>query len=137
MRLTSYLCALALGAIAGVSLVLSCGNSPRIADAAIDGLDAPKCDCPAAEPPIVASRIIEGRRDIIIPANTPRFEVSEVCPGVANKIVLNGGCVGNINSDITLKYSYSAGVGWACGWSNNSNMDASVSVVVHCLVTGQ
>lgn len=136
MRLTSYVCTLALGAIVGIGLVLSCGNNPKTVDAA-DGSDAAKCDCPAAEPPIVPSRIIEAKHDVVIPPNTPRFQEEAVCPGVSNKVVLNGGCVGNINNDIVLKYSYPGPSGWACGWSNNSNTEAPVSIVVHCLVLGQ
>lgn len=133
MRDSNSIFILGLGFIAGIVLVLSCGNdSPHRADAG----DAASCNCPAAEPPL-ATRIIEATKPLIVPGNSKQQLQSVVCP--LNAIVINGGCSaqGGQPADIVLEQSVPGMYGWSCSWRNPSNSDISVFVVAHCLTPAQ
>jgi len=53
MKITRAIPLIVAGVIAGIALVLSCG------DDSLHNADAAVCDCPTAEPPITASRIVQ------------------------------------------------------------------------------
>src|SRR4051812_12630953 len=110
MHTTSIVSVIA-GMLAGVVLVLSCGDdSPGRADAAT-------CDCPAAELPI-AGRIMVVDSTRIIAANS-RGSVDAGCPQGALR--LSGSCTtADLNPvrDVTLEqsgfYDASDQRGWSC-----------------------
>ena len=136
MKFIDSLIMLGCGIVAGVALVLSCGgsSSPKDADAA----DAPTCNCSAAEPPI-PSRITEVKSDDVIPKDTSRVHVGMPCPvAPQHAIPLSGGCIIDYPSQITgnviLEESAPDANGWRCTWSNLSNLDVPVHVIVRCLV---
>lgn len=133
MKYAHPIAMLTCGIAAGIGFVLSCGNSgPRQVDAA----DAPTCMCPTAEPP-VPSRVVEKKVEEIVPKNTPHISFGAACPIVpAQSIVLNGGCMANIPQQgaVSLQQSFPDSQGWACGWSNPSDVDVPVTIIVRCLV---
>jgi len=135
MRTVHFAAGLIAGTLGTIAFMLSCGGGgTKLADANNDGSnDATMCDCAVAEPPI-APRVMEAKKDLVIPANTPSAGQSVVCPGVSGGIVLSGGCSGNINDDITLRESFPGPSGWGCTWSNNSNHEVTVTAIVNCLV---
>ncbi|TMQ04841.1 MAG: hypothetical protein E6J90_23315 [Deltaproteobacteria bacterium] len=134
MKLVNYAILIGTGVIIGIVLVLSCGdNSPRKADAAVDAA----CNCPPAEVPL-SGRIVETSEQFVIPANSAHQKNgSRVCAsGPVDGIVLNGGCTANIplNGNIILEQSAPEGLGWMCSWSNPSNVDVPVHVIMRCLM---
>jgi hypothetical protein len=135
MKLATSIFMLGFGIIIGITLVLSCGDdNPRRVDAA----DAPMCDCPAAEPPI-ASRVKAIITSDVIPHNTAHIAQSSACPLVPAGIVLNGGCTADLPplGNIVLEQSNPGPNGWECSWSNPSNVDVPVHVIVRCLMAPQ
>jgi hypothetical protein len=131
MKITPFIVVLTCGVAMGISMTLSCGDdNPKIVDAADGGM----CNCPAAEPPI-SPRVKEVTMDFVIPKNTfhERRSIACLTPSEGG-VVLNGGCIGNINDDILLRQSYPIALGWTCAWSNPSAVDATVTIIVHCLV---
>ena len=134
MRIMKSIATLAIGASAGVAFTLSCGDDTRRVDAAVD--TAPMCDCAAAEPPIMP-RITEKKTDLVIPAHTPQMGHGVACPGIVPSVVLNGGCIANVNDGVVLTASYPDAGGWVCIFSNPSNVDVTITSVVHCLTNPQ
>ena len=136
MKLASSILVLVSGVVIGITLVLSCGDgSPRPADAA----DGGTCTCPAAEPPI-PSRVMEVKVDETVPANTNHVSHSVACPTIPSQsTVLSGGCTAIITTPeaVILEQSAPVGVGWLCSWSNPTNADIQVTLIVRCLVPAQ
>lgn len=136
MRLASSLLILGCGVFFGIALVLSCGsdNGPKPADAA----DPPVCNCAAAEPP-VPPRVMDVHSDAVVPKATDRVHLGMPCPSVPKQsIALSGGCTidypSQIQGNVILEESAPSETGWRCTWSNLSNVDVPVHVVVRCLV---
>lgn len=130
MRFTTSVVLVFAGMIAGVVLVLSCGdNSPNRADAAV-------CDCPTAEPPL-ADRIVvvDATREM---AALGRTFLSTACPEGA--VRLSGSCTtddaGEIRN-VTLEQSGFIRIqpgGWSCGFKNNEGIPLQVKASVTCLL---
>lgn len=134
MRLTPHFASLVAGMLAGVVLVLSCGDdSPNRADAA-------SCDCPASEPPI-SGRIMNVDATQVIAPNS-RSGQGAACPQGA--VLLSGSCTteaANPVRDVTLEQSgfYEADTanGWNCWFKNNENMPVTIKATARCLVPAQ
>lgn len=135
MRLATPICMVGFGLVLGVTLVLSCGDdSPKKVDAA----DA-MCTCPAAEPPI-PDRVKEVKTNEVIPSHATHVIHSAACPPIpAQGLVLNGGCTADLPAlgSIVLEQSDPGANGWGCAWSNPSDVDVPVHVIVHCLMPAQ
>ncbi len=119
------------GAVVGIALVLSCGDdSPPKADAA-----DPVCDCPAAEPPITGSRIVQVEATTTVPAND-RGGADAGCPQGA--IALGGGCAAEVGNapQIVVEQSIPFDTGWGCDWRNPTNSPIAVRAIVRCLKPG-
>lgn len=116
------------GIVAGVALVLSCGDDSHAhADAA--------CTCPAAEPP-VAGRIMVASNTFTIAANAQSSN-DVACPDGAE--LLSGSCTTatlNPAHDITVQQSgfYGDEKGWSCAFKNNEAAPVMVKVSARCLV---
>ncbi|MBX3156795.1 MAG: hypothetical protein KF773_12385 [Deltaproteobacteria bacterium] len=120
----------ASGVVAGIAFVLSCSDAPGKADAAT-------CDCPAAEPPLTASRyqVVSNIGDV--PANGTGGQ-SVRCP--TGTLFLSGSCTTQLLNpvrDVTLQQSgfYEAselGV-WACSFRNNEATPVNIQATVVCL----
>lgn len=133
MRIGSTIVSLASGLIAGVLLVVSCGDdSPGHVDAA-------GCDCPAAEPPI-QGRIIFESQTAVIPPNG-RGGQGTGCP--EGSVRLTGSCTTeavNPLRDVTLEQSGFYDVpgnrerGWSCEFKNNEATPVTIKVSVSCLL---
>ncbi|MEZ4360429.1 MAG: hypothetical protein R3B48_09625 [Kofleriaceae bacterium] len=137
MRTTKMIMLILTGLVAGILLVLSCGdNSPRDADAAV-------CDCPAAEAPIPA-RIIEVQAIETLPPRTidnGRNGQGVGCPN--GSVLLTGGCTASEGQvpDIVIEQNsptpqspVNNGNAWSCSWRNNSNEEVVVRVIARCLM---
>lgn len=132
MRLNFHFASLVGGLLAGVVLVLSCGDdSPTRADAA-------SCDCPASEPPL-SGRItnIDVTQEI---APNSRGGNGAACP--ADAVLLSGSCttaVINPIRNVTLEQSgfYESGNGWHCEFKNNENTPVTIKATARCLVPAQ
>ena len=137
MRSTKRVMYLLIGVVVGIFLVLSCGDdSPGSADAAV-------CDCPTAEPPLVA-RIVEVQATETLPPRTlngGREGQGVNCP--ENAVLLTGGCTASEGQvpDIVIEQNsptpqspVTAGNGWSCRWRNNSNEEVVVRVIARCLM---
>jgi hypothetical protein len=131
MRITSSVALVFAGMLAGIVLVLSCGDdSPSKADAAT-------CDCPAAEPPI-AGRLVRVSNTQIVNPNSNAF-ASTACP--RDGLLISGSCTNDTSSgpDVTLQQS---GVytdneqGWDCFFKNNSASPVTVKATAICLMPG-
>jgi hypothetical protein len=133
MRIVRSIIMLGSGAFIGIAFVLSCGDgSPKAADAA----DGVACNCPAAEPPIPA-RVMEIRTDDVVQKNSMHVRIGASCPGVPQQaMTLTGGCTADFpaQGSLNLEESAPGGIGWGCTWSNASNVDVPVHVIVRCLV---
>jgi hypothetical protein len=131
MKFQNSLISLAVGFAMGISLVLSCGDEspPRV-----DAADAPSCDCPASEPPVVAGRIQRVEQALTLPANSTRNE-SVVCPLAG--IALSGGCQGGVNENVVLVESSGGDRGWSCTWRNLTNTPVEMRVSAQCLMPPQ
>jgi hypothetical protein len=116
------------GMVAGIALVLSCGDD---ATRPVDAADPPKCDCPAAEPPL-AERIVQVENTQTIPAMGEDTQ-GVGCPSGA--IVLSGGCANLVGqtSQILVEESFPGDTSWQCGWRNPSNTPIQVRVIARCL----
>jgi hypothetical protein len=128
MRLARTTLLFVSGAVAGIALVLSCGDgSPR----AVDAADGGACNCPAAEPPL-AGRIVEVEQMTTIPALDEGVG-GAVCPSGA--IVLSGGCANLLGqtSQILVEETSPGDIGWNCNWRNPSNAPIQVRSIVRCL----
>jgi hypothetical protein len=133
MHLARTTLLLVSGAVAGIALVLSCGDgSPRSVDAA----DGGTCTCPAAEPPL-AGRIVQVEEMTTIPANDEAGG-GAACPSGA--IMLSGGCANLLGqtSQILVEESLpgpegSSIQGWNCRWRNPSNTPIQVRGIARCL----
>jgi hypothetical protein len=131
MRITSSVVLLVAGMLAGIVLVLSCGDdSPGKADAAA-------CDCPAAELPI-AGRIMRFSNTQTIAAGSAGFR-SAGCP--QGGLLLSGSCTNNASSlpDLTLQQSGSYDdnqQGWECSFKNNSAVPVTIKATAICLMPG-
>lgn len=133
MPISRSLLLLAVGAVAGVAFVLSCGSeSPQTSDAATT------CDCPAAEPPL-AGRIVSVANTATIASGETGSQGAS-CP--AGAIVLGGSCLSDDEGavpDITLQQSgtYPESAAWLCQWHNNSPDPVVMRVAVTCLKPAQ
>lgn len=127
---------LVVGLIAGVVLVVACGDDTTPADAA----DAATCDCPAAEPPL-AGRITAVRSDGTVLANGAGGAVAR-CP--AGAIALGGACealVQDVNV-VLLSSRFDRTTpstpGYRCDWGSiGSTQDRVVTAEVTCLMPAQ
>ena len=131
MRITSSLVLLLAGMLAGIVLVLSCGdNSPSKADAA-------PCDCPAAEPPLGGRLVRVSTTDTVAP-NTNDFQ-SVGCP--EGGLLISGSCTDAEpqRSELTLQQSgfHSDDTqGWVCYFKNNGLIPITIKATAICLVPG-
>ncbi len=131
MRITSSVVLLLAGMLAGIVLVLSCGDdSPGNADAAT-------CDCPAAESPI-AGRLLRVSNTEIINPNSNGVE-GVACP--EGGLLISGMCTNETVSsgaDLTLQQSGTDGngQGWGCWFKNNSASPVTIKVTAICLMPG-
>ena len=131
MRITSSFALLLAGMLAGVVLVLSCGDdSPSKADAAA-------CDCPTAEP-LIAGRIKRFSNTQTIAADSTGYR-SAGCP--QGGLLLSGSCTNNESSgpDLTLQQSGSYDdnqQGWECSFKNNSAVPVTIKATAICLLPG-
>jgi hypothetical protein len=122
MRIATSVTLLITGMLAGIILVLSCGdNSPSNADAAT-------CDCPVAELPI-AGRLVRINQTTVIPPNTTDVASTGCPPG---GLLISGSCTDTIPelADLTLQQSgfiRNDEQGWNCAFRNN-NMTTSVTI---------
>lgn len=134
MQLIRHLLVLASGITIGIATVISCSDSPRAVDAAVD------CECPASEPPL-RDRIIQ-RENVAIagPSNGPSdgegFAAAS-CP--IDAILLSGGCAADLTTlpDIVLRESAIGGgpfPGWRCNFHNNSLQSVEVKATAICLI---
>jgi hypothetical protein len=131
MRIQDSLISLTAGIAIGIALVLSCGDDspPRV-----DASDAPSCDCPASEPPIVIDRIQRVEHTFTLPANSTRPD-GIVCP--LTGVALSGGCEGGINENVVLVESVGGQRSWTCTWRNLTNAPVEMRVSVQCLMPPQ
>jgi hypothetical protein len=130
MRITSVIVLFFAGMLAGIVLVLSCGdNSPGKAD-------ADTCDCPAAEPPI-AARIVRINQTAVVNSGSNAFH-GAACP--QGSLLISGSCTNETSSgpDLTLQQSgvYDNGQGWNCWFKNNSVSPVTIKVTAICLTPG-
>jgi len=126
MQFTRAIPLVAAGLFAGIALVLSCGDdSPHKADAAV-------CDCPTAEPPINAARIVQLEMPFTVPAND-RGGAGAACP--IDAVLLSGGCAAAVGQvpQIILEQSEPEGLGWHCDWRNPTNAPIEVRAIARCL----
>jgi hypothetical protein len=113
----------------GIALTLSCSDdSPGDADAAV-------CDCPAAEPPITAQRVVrETSNPITLTAGTATGPAIACSRGIA----ISGSCDLDFNAMRSQLHLVEAGLhdnnGWSCIWSNNGAVDTIGTATVVCLV---
>lgn len=120
------------GAAFGIALVLSCSNGPGKSDAAT-------CDCPAAEPPITASRYQVVNTPVTIAANGSDAQDAG-CPG--GTLFLSGSC-GPVNPamvlDVTLRQARfsldqdNKPISWHCDWKNNEAFPVDFQASALCL----
>jgi len=131
MRITSSVILLLAGMLAGIVLVLSCGDdSPGKADAAT-------CDCPAAELPI-AGRLKRFSNTRIVGPNSVSAE-GAACP--QGGLLVSGSCTNETSSgpDLTLQQSgfyADTDQGWGCWFKNNSAAPVTIKVTAICLMPG-
>jgi hypothetical protein len=119
------------GAVAGIAFVLSCSDdSPGKADAAT-------CDCPAAEPPLSASRYQLVDNISTVPANGTSI-AGALCP--SGTLFLSGSCTTQLLNpvrDVTLQQSGffdASELGtWSCLFRNNEATPVNVKATVVCL----
>jgi hypothetical protein len=129
MRIASSVVLLLSGMLAGVVLVLSCGDdSPSRADAAT-------CDCPAAEPPL-AGRLVRVNQTVVIDPGTSGYQGAG-CP--TGSVLVSGSCTNSTSSgpDLTLQQSgfiRDDQQGWDCFFKNNSASPVTVKVTAICLM---
>src|SRR5262245_48087793 len=92
MRVVNSMLLVLVGVVAGIAVVVSCGDRvPAKVDAAVDGpspADAAKCDCPAAEPPLAGRFMIVGNAATVAP-NDRGFQ-GATCP--ADTQLITGSC---------------------------------------------
>lgn len=127
MRTIKHLCILAAGIVAGITLVISCGDdAPRPADAAT-------CDCAAAEPPISKDRVVQHEQPSQV-GPTSQVTAAVGCDR-DTEVVLGGGCAADIGAspDLVLQQSIATDLGWTCVWKNPTNLPINVRAQVRCL----
>ena len=122
-------------ALAGALIVIGCSDdSPADADAAT-------CDCPAAEPPITASRVRRVDSMVTLGTNTIAAPLA-VCP--AGELLLGGSCyidLDNTAREVTLmqsgaepKAAADEARQWSCHFLNTSMVaTAEVRAQAMCL----
>ena len=133
--------------MAGIALVLSCGDNLSIkanADAAIDAPKAPdaalECDCPAAEPPLANRWVVSSTLRPLGPNEASATGI--YCPPGARPI--SGSCTVDSlypNKDVILResgfisgYSSEFGMGWNCSFRNKEpTEEITYKVTVLCL----
>ena len=125
-----------VGAVSAAALVIACSDdSPGDADAAA-------CDCPAAEKPITASRLVRMDGIDIETVSVGGGAASVICP--AGGVVITGGCYTltdpsgsgvSLSASGPLPASTAAAIGWQCEYGRNtSGSDATVRAQVTCLM---
>lgn len=126
------------GLVAGIILVLACGDdSPSEADA------APTCDCPEAEPPL-AGRIVFEEHGVALAATAGAQ--CDLVDG-AFPLVLSGGCrvvddAVRASGDVKLVESYKKSENtedglmdtWMCTYDNATGDLVDVMITLTCLV---
>ena len=131
MRIASSVSLLLAGMLAGIVLVLSCGDdSPGNADAAT-------CDCPAAELPIAGRLMRFSNTRTIDPGSASGNSAG--CP--QGGLLISGSCTNNASSapDLTLQQSgfyTDTSQGWSCEFKNNSAVPVTIKVTAICLMPG-
>lgn len=130
MRIISSVILLLSGMLAGIVLVISCGDDSPKADAAT-------CDCAAAEPPI-AGRLMRFSNTRTIGPNSVSAEGAG-CP--QGGLLISGSCTNDTSSgpDLTLQQSGfydNVGQGWNCVFKNNSAAPVTIKVTAICLMPG-
>lgn len=139
MRLANSIFMIAIGAVFGIGLVLSCGGGSSKVDASVDSPANATCDCPKSEAPL-GGRIKDViSEEFVIPAGAKHMGVGAACPGVPPAPVLSGGCTANTGNggELQLVESAPEGFGWDCTWNNPSTVAVPVHVIVHCLMPAQ
>lgn len=128
------------GALAGATLVISCGDNWHLTtDASIDALavvDAPPsgCDCPATEPPL-AGRVVVSSSLLVLDGHS--FSANDTrCP--TGSYLLTGSCTTDPASpirDVSLGESgfYNFAGGWACTAHNNEATPVTIRVFAVCI----
>ena len=116
------------GGVAGVLLVMSCSDSPPHADAAV-------CDCPAAEPPLTASRYEIRDSTFTIPASGTGGTSVGCSTGA---LFVSGSCTTatlNPIKDVTLQQAgfYEQAEGWNCRFRNNETTPVEIKASIVCL----
>ena len=133
---------LVIGAACSAAIIVACSDdSPPRIDAA-DAADAAVCDCPAAEAPITAARIVRVD-DLRTAAANMIQEPIAACPG--GSILLSGSCYidqDNTAREISLRWTGSepmeanmAARSWRCSFDNKSTTaTAIVRAQALCLI---
>ncbi len=124
-------CASLFAFVLGLALVLSCSDdSPGDADAAV-------CDCPAAEPPITAQRLVRETTMLAIAAGQGAAPTTTCTRGIA----ISGLCeleFGALDNQIPLiEVGLRDSNGWRCQWFNGSIQATTGSATVVCLVPAE
>lgn len=127
---------LATGAAFSAAIIVACSDdSPQDADAAV-------CDCPAAEAPVTAARIVRVDDLRTAAANTIQEPIA-ACP--AGALLLSGSCyidLDNTAREISLRWSGSEPTEanmtarfWRCSFDNKSTTaTATVRAQALCLI---
>lgn len=121
------------GVAFGFAVLMSCSDdAPGEADAQA------ACDCPAAEKPIVADRIVNVTNARSLAAGQRIFEGAQ-CP--QDGILLSGGCTATTAvslPDLMIAQNgpdqTGPNIAWLCEWQNNSTAAVEVQALVKCLV---
>ena len=132
MRALAYILA---GAASALALVVACSDdSPGDADAAV-------CDCPAAEKPITASRLVRVDGNLGTVDGSGGFTAAG-CP--AGGIVITGGCYAitdplgtglQLSASGPEPVSTASAIGWHCEYERNtSGQNATARAQVTCLM---
>jgi hypothetical protein len=128
------------GVVAGIGLVLSCGDNltaKATADAAVTAPDAAAvCDCPAAEPPL-ANRLV--LHDVLRLIDGNQEGATDIfCPVGAQPI--SGSCtvdgpLSDPRRDVVVKESGFSDkpLAWRCVYRNNESTSVLFRIAVLCL----
>ncbi len=127
-----------VGVIAGVALVLACGDdSPSDADASA------VCDCPEAEPPLPGRIALEEHSQHSGPGTVPSGAHCDLVDG-AYPQVLSGGCrivddTVRQSGNLRLVESYKrlgldSEDNWVCTYDNATMDDVDILITLTCLL---
>jgi hypothetical protein len=122
-----------VGVLAGLCLVIACGDDGGAPIDAADAADAAACDCPAAEPPL-PGRFEVRERPVVIEPNATTF-TGEGCE--LGELLVGGGCVvPDFPTELALVASgvNMGGTGWQCTWHSTSPVAIDGLAQAFCLV---